>query len=75
MNAGDKVSYHKQWAGGYRWNRLFPAVVVAVGKKTVRIRLARWERGKELQPVEQCVRPEKLTPRTEECANEVLLAG
>jgi hypothetical protein len=75
MKAGDKVNYNKRWSGGYCWNRSFPAVVVSVGKKTVRIRLARWERGKELYAVEQCVSVTKLSPRECLVEFESLLEG
>jgi hypothetical protein len=47
----------------------------SVGKKTVRIRLARWERGKELYAVEQCVSVTKLSPRECLVEFESLLEG
>lgn len=71
---GDKVNYSKSWSGGYGWNRTFPAVVISVGEKTVRIRRIKWDNDKKLHIViTQCVKPEKLSPRDAVCELESLL--
>lgn len=73
FRAGDKVNYSKSWSGGYAWKRSFPAVVVSVGKKTVRIRMVRRVCRGEPCIITQCVKPEKLSPRTSRCEFESLL--
>lgn len=76
MNTGDKVTWTREWAGGYRWTRHYPAIVLQVNPKTVRIRvITHWERnGKPHPAVERNVKAGALSPRAEDCQHEALLA-
>jgi len=66
VKPGDKVFYRHTHRGGYGFEVSYPAVVVKVNAKTVRIRLGRAETvSGPIVAVERSVSPDKLTSREE----------
>ena len=76
MEPGDMVFWRKEHRGGYGYSTRFPAMVVRVNPKTVRIRLGMLNiSARVTETVERNVKPESLTVRHRDCGFDGLLSS
>jgi hypothetical protein len=74
MEIGAKVYYRHMPRGGYGFERKYPAVVVKVNPRTIRIRLARVSlHTSTTVTIERNVKPERLSLRKADCSFESVL--
>ncbi len=74
MEIGTKVYYRHTPKGGYGFERKYPAVIVKVNPRTIRIRLARVSlHTSTTVAFERNVKPERLSPRRADCSFESVL--
>jgi hypothetical protein len=74
MEIGAKVFYRHMPRGGYGFERKYPAVVVKVNPRTIRIRLARvCLHASTTVAFERNVKRERLSPRRADCSFESVL--
>lgn len=75
MERGAKVYYRHTPRGGYGFERKYPAGVVRVNPRTIRIRLARVSlHTSTTVAFERNVKRERLSPRRADCSFESVLA-
>lgn len=74
MERGVKVYYRHMPRGGYGFERKYPAVVVKVNPRTIRIRMARVNlHTSTTVAFERNVKRERLSPRRADCDFESVL--
>ena len=74
MKAGDKVYYLRENKGGYGYAHKYPAIVVKVNPKTVKIRMARIVKN-SMEAFTSTVKFERLSERKTDCGFESVLQG